>query len=448
MKLFMTKVTVISETIAAVEKLALVGGPQAIPQSLPHDVWPPAGMDDELHDLAAQRNLDIGIRGRVGPIAELEDQFRIFLEHQVKHAITFNSGTSALLAAYFAVGVETGVQVIGPALTYHAALSPVYVLGGEAVLADIEIDTRCIDPDEIERRITARTRAITVVHQWGHPANLDAILAVARKHDLAVVEDCSHAHGSRYKGRLCGTFGDVAVFSLQTNKAIFAGEGGILVTNNDLYADRAVLLGHYRDRSREDVTSERLRQFWVTGYGLKLRMSPFNAIVALHSLRRFPHVKAERHRCLQYLRERLAEISYLEPPFISPEVDMGAWYGFKPLYRQDVLGVSRTCLIKALRAEGMEVGGPSGPTLSTQPLYAAASDPLFPSGRARFSNQSTETPRARMVEMNALSLPTFWRWDHDHPIMDAYVAAFRKIGDNADSLRAYERSEQWHASHS
>jgi dTDP-4-amino-4,6-dideoxygalactose transaminase len=397
-------------------------------------------MDDELRDLAAQRNIDIGIRGRAGPIAQLEDEFRIFLEGQVKHVITFNSGTSALLSAYFAIGVETGVQIIGPALTYHAALSPVYLLGGEAVLADIEMTSRCIDPGEIERRITERTRAITVVHQWGHPANMDAILALARKHKLAVVEDCSHAHGSRYKGQLCGTFGDVAVFSLQTNKAIFAGEGGILVTNNDLYADRAVLLGHYRDRSREEVTNEQLKRFWVTGYGLKLRMSPFNAIVALHSLKRFQHVKAERHRCLQYLRAKLAGFSYLEPPFVSPEVDMGAWYGFKPLYREEVLGISRECLIQALRAEGMEIGGPSGPTLSTQPLYAATTDPLFPSGRPRFGNQPSDTPRATKVEVTALSLPTFWRWDHDRPIIDAYVAAFQKIENHAANLREYERS--------
>jgi dTDP-4-amino-4,6-dideoxygalactose transaminase len=418
------------------EQLTLLGGPRAIPQPLPHDVWPPPGADDELRELAAQRNIDISIRGRTGPIAELEEKFRNFLDGKVKHAITFNSGTSALLSAYFAVGIETGSQVIGPALTYHAALSPMYVLGGEAVLADVDVMTRCIDPGDIEWRITDRTRAITVVHQWGHPADMDAILPLARKHRLAVIEDCSHAHGSRYKGRFCGTFGDVAVFSLQTNKAIFAGEGGILVTNNDRYADRAVLFGHYRDRSREDVLDPDLKKFWVTGFGLKLRMSPFNAIVALHSLRNFPQIKAERHRCLNYFRARLAGISYLEPPFVSADVDMGAWYGFKPMYKPEVLGIPRGRLIEALRAEGMEIDGPSGPTLSTQPLYSATTDPLFPSGRSRVGNEPSNTPRARMVENDALSLPTFWRWERDKPIIDAYIAAFQKIERNAERLRA------------
>ena len=90
---------------------------------------------------------------------------------------------------------------------------------------DVRADTRCIDPAEIERRITPATRVLTVVHQWGHPCDMDQIMEIATRHRIAVVEDCSHAHGSQYKGKLCGTFGDVAVFSLQANKAVFACEG-------------------------------------------------------------------------------------------------------------------------------------------------------------------------------------------------------------------------------
>lgn len=420
-------------------ELALNGGEPTITTPLPHDVWPPPASRPELADLAAQRNLDIGIRGRTGPIAAFEDQFLEFLGGQVKYAVTFNSGTSGLLAAYFAVGVEGGIEVIGPALTYHAALSPVYVLKGDVVLADVDMRTRCIDPGDIERRITPRTRVITVVHQWGHPADMDAIMAIARKHALCVVEDCSHAHGSTYKGRPTGTFGDVAVFSLQTNKAIFAGEGGILVTNATRYADRATLLGHYRDRCKAELADESLRRFWVTGFGLKLRMSPFNAIVASHSLARFPEIKRERHRCLHYFRERLAEISYLESPAVSPDIDMGAWYGFKPIYHKErLLGIKRATLIAALRAEGLEIDGPSGPTLGTQPLYASATDPLFVSGRTKHANDPMDTPVARFLEDSALSLPTFWRWEHDRPLIDSYVAAFHKVAANADRLKTLD----------
>jgi dTDP-4-amino-4,6-dideoxygalactose transaminase len=422
-------------------ELAILGGKPVVTAPLPHDVWPPPAEQPELQMLAAQRNLDIGIRGRSGPIADLENDFLSFMEDKIKYAVTFNSGTSALLAAYFAVGVEEGTEVIGPALTYHAALSPVFTLRGDVVLADVEESTRCIDVKDIERLITPKTRVITVVHQWGHPANMDAIMELARKRDLRVVEDCSHAHGSRYRGKLCGTFGDVAAFSLQTNKTIFAGEGGILVTNEQRYADRATLFGHYRDRCKAEIEDEQLKRFWVTGFGLKLRMSPFNAIVARHSLARFPEIKAVKHRCLRYFSCQLEGIDYIDAPYVAPDVDMGAWYGFKPIYRKEKLrGISRATLIKALRAEGLEIDGPSGPTLGTQPLYAASNDPLFPSGRRRHANNPAHTPVARFLEDSALSLPTFWRWDSDSAIIDGYIEAFEKVARNAEALERFEAS--------
>lgn len=299
------------------ENLALLGGKPAVSIPHPHEVWPPPASQAELEDIAQQRNRDISIKGKSGPIHDFEEAFKSFLENEAQYTVSFNSGTSALLAAYFAIGIEEGDEVIGPCLTFHAALSPLYLLRAKPVLVDIDINNRCIDPEKIEERITDKTRAITVVHQWGHPAKMDTILSIAKKHSLKVVEDCSHAHGSRYRGKLCGTFGDVAVFSLQANKALFAGEGGILVTNSVLYHDRATLLGHYRDRSRDEVVDPNLQEYWVTGFGLKLRMSPFNAIVAKHSLERFPQIKPGRHVCLKYFIERIKEVEYIVPPMLQ-----------------------------------------------------------------------------------------------------------------------------------
>jgi dTDP-4-amino-4,6-dideoxygalactose transaminase len=392
----------------------------------PHEIWPPPATESELLELARQRNEDISIKGRTGPIRRFEDEFLAFLEDRLTYAVTFNSGTSALLAAYFALGVADGAEVIGPALTYHAALSPVYTLGGSAVLVDIDPESRCIDPARIEAAISDRTRAITVVHQWGHPADMDRILTIADRHGLRVVEDCSHAHGSRYRGRLCGTFGHVGVFSLQANKAIFAGEGGILVTSDAEVHDRAVLLGHYRDRSRDAVDGD-LREYWVTGAGLKLRMSPFNAIVASYSLRAFPEVVDARHKCMNYLRERLTEVDYLEPVSIRPEAYMGGWYGMKPLYRPEVLGgLLKPRLIAALQAEGAEVTDPSGPSLNTLPLYTRSPDHLYP-GRRKVVNRAADTPIAVDVRERSLSLPTFSNWPGDVSVIDQYIEAFSKI---------------------
>lgn len=412
-------------------KLAIKGGTKQISTPLPHEIWPPKAQQDELDELAAQRNIDIGIKGRTGPIKEFEELFLKFLEHKAKYAVTFNSGTSALLASYFSIGIEEDDEVIGPALTYHAALSPIYFLKGNPVLVDIDINTRCIDPSKIEAAITERTKAIAVVHQWGYPADMDAVLKIAEKYKLLVVEDCSHAHGSKYKGKLCGTFGDVAAFSLQTNKAIFAGEGGIFITNNEKFYNRATLLGHYRDRSRLEITDPDYQKYWVTGFGLKLRMSPFNAIVAKHSLKHFPNRMQQKHKCLKYFAERLKEVDYIDAPQISDDIDMGAWYGFKPIYRKENLNnISREELITILQAEGMEVNDPSGPTLSTQPLYSETTDLMYPNRLGKKPNKSESTPNARYVEDNALSLPTFWDWERDKQIIDSYIDTFKKVKSN------------------
>jgi dTDP-4-amino-4,6-dideoxygalactose transaminase len=393
----------------------------------PHEIWPPKATKQELREIAQQRNKDISIKGITGPIAEFEEMFANFLENKVAYQITYNSGTSALLAAYFALDLNQDDEVIGPALTYHAALSPAFILKANVVLVDIDLRTRGIDPRKIEEKITNKTKIITVVHQWGHPANMDQIIAIADKYRLKILEDCSHAHGSRYKGKLCGTFGDVAVFSLQTNKALFAGEGGILVTNNQQIYERATLLGHYRDRSREEVKSKIYHQYWTTGFGLKLRMSPFNAIVAKHSLLRFPKIINQRHKCLNYFNEKLKAINYLEPVFVADYAYMGAWYGFKPLYHPEKLHhLSREKLIQILRAEGVEVSSPSGPILTSQPLYREVTGAMFPKLKKK-ANTSIDTPAALIVAKNALSFPTFSNFHRDKKIIDEYIFALKKV---------------------
>lgn len=409
--------------------------PAITARSLPHEVWPPNAGEAELNEIRDQRNKDIRIAGRSGPIKDFEERFLDFMEGKIKYAVSFNSGTSALLAAYFAIGIKTGDEVIGPALTYHAALSPMFLLGGKPILADIEENSRCIDPNDIEKRITEKTKAITVVHQWGHPADMDRILEIAKRHNLKVIEDCSHAHGSRYKGKLCGSMGDVAVFSLQANKMVFAGEGGILVTNNANIHDKATLLGHYRDRSKKDIIDPDLQKFWVTGFGQKLRMSALNAIVAKHSLEAFPERKEGRRKCLTYLTEQLEQFPFIQATKISSDIDMGAWYGFKPLYNPAGLyGLSREKFIRALQAEGMEIDAPSAPVLATTPLYNVNYDPLFQSTENRDMVQAQNLPVASGVEASALSLPTFYDWENDKILIDEYIDAFKKVEERVRRL--------------
>ncbi|MDQ2950477.1 MAG: DegT/DnrJ/EryC1/StrS family aminotransferase [Acidobacteriota bacterium] len=416
-------------------QLAILGGEPAVSAAKPHEPWPPPATTDELEQLRWQRQHDISIRGKTGPIKALETEFLQFLSSEQAYAITYNSGTSALFAAYFAMGVKAGCEVIGPAYTYHAALSPVFALSGEVVLVDVEPQSRCLDPSLIERAITDRTKVITVVHQWGHPADMDAIMRIADRHNLPILEDCSHAHGSSYRGRLCGTFGAASVFSLQANKAVFAGEGGILITSDSTIHDRATLIGHYRDRSRDETQNEDLQRYWVTGFGLKLRMSPFNAIVASHSLRAFPSLMHQRHQALRAMNTALADVPYIEAPAIAEYVtSMGAWYGYKPIYKADAIeGLSKAQLIKAMVSEGMEVADPSGPPLSALPLYTAGIEPLFGYQR-RCPALVSETPVAADLEQRSLSFPTFYRWPNDERTITQYGEAMTKIWDSRRDL--------------
>lgn len=249
-----------------------------------------------------------------------------------------------------------------------------------------------------------------------------------KKNNLKVIEDCSHAHGSKYKDKLVGTFGDVAVFSLQTNKAMFAGEGGILVTNNQAIHDRATLVGHYRDRSKKEILDPLYHKYWVTGFGLKLRMSPFNALVAQNSLLNFKKIISNRHKCLKYLTKKLkSEIDFIEPPVIASNVNMGAWYGYKPIYKPEKLNnIPREKFVEIANAEGTQISAPSGGVLSEQPLYHDKYVELFPKFE-RHQNKVKDTRNAVFLETHSLSFPTFSDWKKDKKIIDQYIAIFKKI---------------------
>jgi dTDP-4-amino-4,6-dideoxygalactose transaminase len=417
-------------------QLALLGGIPVIQTPHPHFVWPPQSSALEKIELGEQRDRDISIKGRSGPIFQLEEEFLKFLQHQRKFAITFNSGTAALMASYFALGIGEDDEVICPAITYHAAVTPLYFLKANPVLVDVDARTWTLDPDLIEAAITPQTKAITVVHQWGHPGDMDAIMEIAKKHNLKVIEDCSHAHGSTYKGKQVGTFGDIAVFSLQANKIVFAGEGGILVTNSTEYHDRATLLGHYRDRARDEIKDPFYQQFWVTGYGLKLRMSPYNAITARYALQELEKNILSRYSCLSYFSQKLAHLPEISVPYVSPTVTMGAWYGFKPIYHSEKLfNIPREKYIQLLKSEGVEVSEPGSPAFSELPLFQIKDDKMYTKPRNKRTYQLGDFPVAEKLAKSALSLPTFTNWPKDKKMIDQYAKAFQKVHDLAHQLQ-------------
>ena len=171
------------------------------------------------------------------------------------YALLMNSGTAALHSAFFAVGVKPGDEVIVPPYTFFASAGPLLHLGGVPVFCDLDERTLTADPDDVEARITPRTKAICVVHVWGNPARMDRFVDIARRHGVALIEDCSHAHGATYGGRPVGTWGDIGCFSLQGNKPVSGGEAGIAITEDAALFDRMLALAHTGRTGRQQAAA-------------------------------------------------------------------------------------------------------------------------------------------------------------------------------------------------
>lgn len=222
------------------ERAASGGLPVFDPPLYWSDLWPPVTETGE----AALVKLYRSRRWTAFDAAEHRFAAAFAAHHDSSHGIFMMNGTVTLQCALAAFGIGPGDEVIVPALTWYATASAVRYLGATPVFVDVEPDTLCLDPALVEAAVTERTRAVIPVHLYGSMADIDAILAVARHHDLRVIEDCAHAHGGRWSGRALGSFGDVGSFSFQQSKTMASAEGGICVTGDPAIAERIFRLKH------------------------------------------------------------------------------------------------------------------------------------------------------------------------------------------------------------
>ncbi len=224
----------------------------------------------------------------------------------VAYAIGVTNGTAALEVAVSALGIGAGDEVIVPDFTFVATASAVLSAGAMPVFVDILPDTYCLDPEQIRKAITPRTKAVIVVHLGGHPADMDAIVALCASHQLSLIEDCSHAHGTEWRGKKVGNFGDFGTFSFQQGKLLTAGEGGAVVTNHPDLARKA--------RSIHDCG--RLPGEWFYAhfqYGSNYRMTEWQGAILRKQLERLPAQGEIRTRNAAYLDQALAEIPGITP---------------------------------------------------------------------------------------------------------------------------------------
>ncbi len=412
-------------------KLAIKGGKKSVTFPHPHFSWPLIEKEEiKAVTTYLQSRKPISIDGREGIYKELEDTIKKYFG--VRYALLTNSGTTALHSAFFGVGIKPGDEVIAPTYTFLATVTPIFHCGGIPILCDAQTDTGNVDPKDIEERVTKKTKAIVVTHMLGHPVELDEICQIARRHKLFLIEDCSHAHGALYKEKKVGTFGDAACFSLQAQKIITAGEGGFLITNDREIYERAILLGHFRERCRQEVKLPFYKQFVDTGYGLKYRIHPLGAVIALVQFKKLDKWIKLRRETLNYFSKKLEGIPGIEPPETRTYVDRGAWYGYKPKYKPEELdNLPVQKYIKALQAEGVEIHKPGSKPLHLLPLFQIENDRMY--GFTKKTYKRGDFPKAEKYYESILSLPTF-TLPPERDIIDQYIEAFQKVANNIKEL--------------
>ncbi len=238
--------------------------------------------------------LEEGWISSAGPyIEQFEIEFASYLG--VKHAISVNTGTAALHIALLAAGIGEGDEVIVPSFTMAASWMAVMYTGAIPVFVDVEPDIYTINPDLIEQAITPRTKAIMPVHIYGHPADMDKVLPIAKKHNLIVIEDAAEAHGATYKGRLTGTIGDINAFSFYANKIITTGEGGMVTTDNDEYAGLA--------RRMKDLAHSQNKRFIHDALGYNYRLTSMQAALGSGQLKHIDEfLTIKRHMAEKYVQ--------------------------------------------------------------------------------------------------------------------------------------------------
>jgi dTDP-4-amino-4,6-dideoxygalactose transaminase len=354
--------------------------------------------------------------------------------HDVKYAIGHSSGTAALQTAMYAAGLGAGDEMICPNITYWASCAQALTLGASVVFADIDPVTLCINPDDIEHRITPATKAIMVVHYLGYPADMDRIMLIAGKHNLKVIEDVSHAHGSLYKGKLVGTFGDVAGFSLMSAKSFAIGEAGILITNNRECYERAILFAHYERQSELTIPELKAEAGLPIG-GYKYRMHQMSSVVGIEMLKCFPAQMEEVDKAMNYFWDRLEGLKGIRAhrPAKKSNCTMGAWYCPHGLYHPeelDRLSVKRFC--EALQAEGVAGCSPGcNATLASHRLFYATD--VYNSGKpTNFSGKSNNFPVAENIQEHTFYIPWFKKFRPNE--IDKYVEKFKLVIDNYKEL--------------
>ena len=393
---------------SAAATLAIHGGTPV--RTEPIGQWPVFGREEEELLLEALRS---GVWGSIDGtfVKRFEDEFAAV--HDARHGVATVNATMGLSVALKAVGVVSGDEILVPPYTFIATASAALMLGAVPVFVDVDPETLLIDPASIDAAVGPRTKAIVPVHHGGSPADMDGVMAAAGRHGLRVVEDAAQAHGAAWRGRPVGAIGDVGVFSFQSSKPVNAGEGGMMLTDDDELDE---LLWSYRNvgRRRGGEWYEHVRLGW------NLRMSEFQAAVLIAQLRRMPEQQARRTTAAAYLDAALSTIPGVVPVKVPDGVTAHSWYTYHWRWLGEADGgLPKSDFAAALRAEGIPVFGGYVPLNRNQ----AVIDEIRRLG-GREPDACPNAERAAADEVMVFALPILMGTTGD---LDDVVAAVDKV---------------------
>ncbi|MDI6448221.1 DegT/DnrJ/EryC1/StrS family aminotransferase [Anaerobaca lacustris] len=370
----------------------------------------PAIEEPEIEEVVA--SLRSGWLGTGPKVAQFEEDFKRYKGS--RYAIAVNSCTAALHLSMLATGLQPGDEVITTPLTFCATVNAIIHAGLKPVLADIDAATMNIDPQEIVRRITERTRAVVPVHFAGRPCDMDAIMSIARGHGLKVVEDCAHAIETEYRGQAAGTFGDFGCFSFYSTKNIVTGEGGMVVTNDERGAARIKMLALH------GMTHDAWRRFGDKGYkhyhvvecGFKYNMMDLQAAIGIHQLRRVEPYALRRRAIWDRYTEAFSDLPLTLPAPIDPQT-RHAHHLYTVLVDERRCGISRDAFLQAMTVRRIGLG------------VHYVSLPDHPFYQQSFGWRPEHYPQAMRIGRQTVSLPLSARLSDDD--VERVVRAVREV---------------------
>ncbi len=321
--------------------------------------------------------------GRLALGPKAEEFERIVADYVgVRHAVAVSSGTAALHLIVRALGIGPDDEVLVPSFTFAATVNALLYEGAVPVFVDIEPETYNIDPEDLEKKVTPRTKAVIVVDVFGHPAEWDAILEIAGRHNLKVIDDSCEALGAEYKGKKIGQFGAAAAFAFYPNKQITTGEGGVIVTND---GEIARLCRSMRNQGRGEMGSwlhhERL--------GYNYRIDEMSAALGVSQLKRIEKFLAKREQVARWYTERLKGLDWVRPPVVKPYVRM-SWFVYVVTLAE---GIDRDAVMRSLEEQGVPCRAYFSP-IHLQPYI-----------RERFGTREGELPVTESVARRTIALP-------------------------------------------